>query len=514
MINTLLAVAGSSDVIYPLSAVLWPAVSSLKVEESESERCSMHSLISFEGKGVASERIELFEELLGQLSSDIYPKCDWKHCIVSVSENGSASSESYYLRVSKSECFLSCDFEVGCVRGAYTLSQIPDDDKSIPAGLVEISDSPSLSHRGLLLDTARRFLSVDKILNHLELLARSKMNVLHWHVSDDHSFSLALESTEKAFHYPGEAYSMSEMALIVNFAEIRGIRILLEIDIPGHTRALVRGYPYLRGDAKDGIDPTKETTFDFLNNLFEEISRLGLKSIHLGGDETGAAWETVEIEKWAENRFGQNFKKGHIINYWLNRVVRLAESHGLRLSMWNDFLREGGDLIDKDIVEKVIWQVWLGNYSDAVKLGESAQVIYSSEGAYYLDHLDLRWDTMFSSEIGFGVLGGETCQWGEWSDEFDTISRVWPRAAAVGGRLWNLKEFLDERNTLKGDPTKAAVPLASWVCHVRKRGLQVGNVGNIESHRPVVVGEDGTDLRQWVCPKKKIIPEKYKREIL
>ena len=112
-----------------------------------------------------------------------------------------------------------------------------------------IHDKPRLRHRGLLLDTSRHFIPVDDIYLTLDAMSYNKLNVFHWHIVDDTSFpyesSVFPELSSKGAFHPSMTYSPRSIQKIIDYARLRGIRVIPEFDSPAHTKSWGQGHPYL-----------------------------------------------------------------------------------------------------------------------------------------------------------------------------------------------------------------------------------------------------------------------------
>ena len=110
-------------------------------------------------------------------------------------------------------------------------------------------DEPSFEYRGLLIDTSRHYLPLNLILANLDAMSMNKMNVLHWHLTDSQSFPFKTNSipevADKGAFHPKMVYTTSDIENIVNEAYLRGIRVIPEIDMPGHTQAIAKSHPEL-----------------------------------------------------------------------------------------------------------------------------------------------------------------------------------------------------------------------------------------------------------------------------
>lgn len=362
--------------------------------------------------------------------------------------------ESYTLSVTPAGVKLHAATVVGAMRGLTTLEQLyqPSGDGFIlPA--VEIQDSSRFRWRGLMIDSGRHFEPVDVIKRNLDAMATVKLNVLHWHLTEDQGFRVESKL------YPGLAgsgsdglfYTQEQVREIVEYARARGIRVVPEFDMPGHTRSWLVGYPELSSDpgpytirrefgVEDvAMDPTKESTYKFIDAFLGEMATLFPDPyLHLGGDETpGTQWKKNEhvVAFMREH----NFKTTEELQtYFSQRVLELAKKHGKHMVGWDEILNPA-------LPTDAIIHSWRGSKSlyDAAQRGY--QGILSQP--YYLDHMNtaeehyladpLPSDTTLSAEQSKLILGGEVCMWGEHVNELSIDSRIWPRTAAIAERFWS-----------------------------------------------------------------------------
>lgn len=457
-------------------------------------------------------------KLSALLTESLTPKsahnCIITSCSVEI-DNAIAAQEGYAIAVTpiaasqSLSCSLKCSAIKGCIHGIYTIGQLLNHiDSVIPSSGLHISDYPDFPHRGVLLDTSRRFLPLHILKTHLDLLAHARMNVLHWHVTDDHSFPIQLSCCSNATVYSHkEVYTAADVRELISYGNQRGVEVLIEIDMPGHLTSLTNGYPHLIGRASSGLDPTSEASYEFIDSLFSElVSDFGINRLHVGGDETGGSWKTPAIKEWMAADPARPQNDEELIAYWISRLSGIAAKKNISLVLWDDFLRETSKV--GDWVDGKTWQVWLGNYDDAKRLAEEHKVIYSHQGAYYLDHLDLTWDTMFEQELRptGKLLGAETCMWGEASDAINSVSRVWPRSAAVAARLWANSKFSDNG---RGNSSAAGVALARWICRMRALGYGVDCLAMLGKSisDPETPWIWGSDKLVWSCPQSDIVTE-------
>jgi hexosaminidase len=278
-----------------------------------------------------------------------------------------------------------------------------------------------------------------------------------------------------------------------------------EIDIPGHTLSWFKSHPELQGMAKEAIDPTNEKSYEFIERLLKSVSHLfETRVIHLGGDEFLSAWDTPGIQSWME---ANNIPtKADLIIYWLNRVNRIAKKLELKVWMWEDYL----SVVPKDMLDQhkedwsqIRWQMWQKNLHDSEFFGRDygRPVIFSTD--FYLDHLQLDWSALYSvpmrSVNGGGVMGAEACMWGEWVDDSNFISRVWPRAAAVAEALWTAPS--------EAVASHATMRLAKWRC--REKEIfghdRIEPVGQVSVDNPSKQWIWHTDKSQWYCDETDLV---------
>ena len=261
-----------------------------------------------------------------------------RSCLVRVASDvpelpGPDGDESYSLRVSESgDCSVSAPTLWGALHALTTLAQAasgPAGDERVLRGLpLQIDDAPRFGYRGLLLDSARHFLPLPALLRTLDAMAATKLNVLHWHLTDAESFPLTLPGFEDlagAAWHPRAVYRPGDVAMVVEHARARGIRVVPEIDIPGH--GAWRARPELLACA-DTLDPTQDAVYAFLADFLQAVTALFPDPyIFLGGDEVDvqACWgANATIAAWAAAR---NMTAAQLQPYFWRRVVRARVMH-------------------------------------------------------------------------------------------------------------------------------------------------------------------------------------------
>jgi hexosaminidase len=363
--------------------------------------------------------------------------------------------ESYQLKVTSAAAYLSAPTVTGALRGMETFSQLivaDADSFSVPA--VDIQDRPRFPWRGLLLDAARHWMPIPVIERNLDAMAAVKLNVFHWHLSDDQGFRVESKVFPKLHQLgsDGHFYTQADVRRIVDYARDRGIRVVPEFDVPGHTTSWVVGYPELasaRGpfqiERKWGIfeptlDPTRDEIYTFLDGFIAEMATLFPDEyFHIGGDE-------VLDAEWLHNPAIQAFctknglkNSGELHAYFNQRLQAILRKHGKKMIGWDEVLSPG-------LATDTVIQSWRGQQSlaDVARKGYRGILSYG----YYLDHMDssafhYRIDPLsgeagqLNSEQAAHILGGEACMWSEYVTEETVDSRLWPRAAVVAERLWS-----------------------------------------------------------------------------
>ena len=369
--------------------------------------------------------------------------------------------ESYTLDVSSVGALLRTPTRAGALHGLETFGQLVTpgtDGFEVPA--VHIEDTPRFPWRGLMLDVARHWMPLEVVKRNLDAAAAVKLNVFHWHLSDDQGFRVESKRFPKLQQEGSDGlfYTQDEIRGVVEYARDRGIRVVPEFDMPGHTTAWLVGYPELGtnpgpyeigrtwGVYENALDPSREETYAFLDAFFEEM--VGLfpdPYFHIGGDEVeDKQWnESARVQAWAKKN---NLKDAHAIQAFFNqRVQKLLEKRGKVLIGWDEVLHP-------DLPQGIVVQSWRGQKSLAEAAAKGYRGLLS--WGYYLDHLSpaayhYGVDPMsgdadkLAPEEKARILGGEMCMWAEYTTAETEDSRIWPRAAAVAERFWSPASTVD-----------------------------------------------------------------------
>jgi hexosaminidase len=380
--------------------------------------------------------------------------------------------ESYALEITASRATLTAPNVLGVLHGLQTFLQLIE---PTPAGfavpVITIHDQPRFAWRGLLIDVSRHFIPIEVLKRNLDGMAAVKMNVLHWHLSDDEGFRVESKRFPKLQELGsgGQYYTQAEIRDFVAYARDRGIRVVPEFDMPGHSRSWMAGYPELAsvpgtyraaripggsdqssGSRADAVmDPTRDGTYKFLDKFIGEMAGLFPDAyFHIGGDE-------VTNKPWDSNPKIQEFIRAHGMKnnrdlqaYFNQRLQKIVHKHGKIMMGWDEVWHP-------DLPKTVVVESWRGQDSlaEAAKQGHRGLLSYG----YYLD---LMWpaarhyavDPMsggaaaLTAEEQKRILGGEACMWSEFVTPETIDSRIWPRLAAIAERFWSPPEIRDNQS--------------------------------------------------------------------
>jgi hexosaminidase len=369
--------------------------------------------------------------------------------------------ESYHLEIGSSGAKLDAPTTLGVMRGLQTFLQLV---RTTPAGFaapaVIIDDKPRFPWRGLMIDCGRHFMPLGVIKRNLDGMAAVKLNVFHWHLSENQGFRIESKKLPKlhAMGSDGLFYTQDEVREVIAYARELGIRVVPEFDMPGHSTAWFVGYPDLASapgpyeiERKWGVfdpamDPTQEHTYHFLDEFIGEMAKLFPDHFfHIGGDE-------VNGKQWDANPKIQEFMRAHGMKtnqdlqaYFNKRVQEIVSKHGKTMIGWDEILRP-------ELPKSIVIQSWRGQESLAQAAKQGYRGLLSH--GYYID---LMWpasqhyvvDPMsdatanLSPEESGRILGGEATMWAEYVSPENIDSRIWPRTAAIAERFWSPQQVRD-----------------------------------------------------------------------
>jgi len=378
------------------------------------------------------------------------------------------TDERYSLVVTAQGIQLNANTVYGAVWGLQTLRQLVQvEGETLTLPQVNVEDTPRFAWRGMLLDSSRHWMPVATVKRLLDAMESVKLNVLHMHLVDDQSFRL------ESKRYPllhqkgsdGPYYSHEDIRDLVAYAADRGIRVVPEIGLPGHSQSWQVAYPMLAstddietrlGHFKEGfsvaIDPSRQEVYDFIENLIDEVITLFPDPyLHTGGDEINpTAWENnPAIQAFARE---QGLQNSHDLQaYFTQRYVDIVRSKGRIAIGWEEVLHP-------DIAEDTVINLWNKGDYDQVLTRHPILVSFN----YYLDMQQPAWWMYQRDPTDFriqstpakdliaaqqppvpAILGAEISNWAETIDEHTLDIRTWPRTAAVAERLWSPKVRVD-----------------------------------------------------------------------
>jgi len=369
--------------------------------------------------------------------------------------------ESYRLEVTNSGAKLSAPTTLGAMRGLQTFLQLVEttgEGFAVPA--ISIVDSPRFPWRGLMIDVSRHFIPLDVLERNLDGMAAMKLNVFHWHLSDDQGFRVESKKFPKLHEMGSDGlyYTQDEVRELIAYARARGIRVVPEFDMPGHSTAWFVAYPELAsgpgpyeiarkwGVFDSAMDPTREETYKFLDAFIGEMAGLFPDQFfHIGGDE-------VNGKQWDANPKIQEFRHAHGMKdnndlqaYFNKRVQRIVSKHGKTMLGWDEILRP-------DLPNSIVIQSWRGpdslaqaakqGYRGLLSSGYYVDLMWSAERHYLTEPISGAAANLTTEEQK-RILGGESCMWAEYVSPENIDSRIWPRTAAIAERLWSAQDVRD-----------------------------------------------------------------------
>ena len=404
--------------------------------------------------------------------------------------------ESYSLKTDSSQAVITAATEWGVLRGLATLAQLTTPSKSLPGVL--IADTPRFAWRGLMIDSARHFISVGTVLRTLDAMALVKLNVLHLHLTDDQGFRFDSRAFPELARSGDDFYSEDDLGEIVSHAAELGIRVVPEIDMPGHTNSWLVAHPEW-GTANEArtvsvrfgphsacLDPTRDEVYEALGRLFDDVTRVFPdRFLHIGGDEVNPKWwqESADVQRFMRERGIADIDS--LQNLFNQRLADLLIDRGRMLVGWDE-------IAHSDLPRTSVVQSWRGGASRDRAVAQGFDCVFSA--GYYLDffypadlhygydpespseellRLDgrvradprlahvrdgLGWASEFAGrsavKVSSGdtpngsppgrVLGGEACMWAEIVNDEVFEGRVWGRLPVIAERLWSPRSLRDE----------------------------------------------------------------------
>ncbi|BES99377.1 beta-hexosaminidase [Nesidiocoris tenuis] len=429
------------------------------------------------------------------------------------------TSETYKISITTNEnlieAFVEGETVYGVRHGLETLLQltarISTNDNCSVSMLTKaaIEDAPLFKHRGILIDTARNFIPLPDLKRTIDGMASVKLNVLHWHAVDAHSFPLELKKlpqmAETGAYSSSETYSVADQEELIEYAKLRGVRIILEINTPAHAgngwtwgpeadmgELVLCAYkePWIEYCVQPPcgqLNPINPNTYKVLGDIFEEVNgRFPVNMFHMGGYK-------VKFECWNSSDSIRDYVSAKDPDLSTNTFTELwGEFHKKALTAWDTAVGHSdtniilwtSDLTQPDGIpewldpKRFIIQYWALAESDVpdrlLKMGY--RLIFSTKDNWSLDHGfwgDTKyhtWKIVYNYKIPNleQVLGGEVSMWSEFVDQYSLDAKIWPRAAAVAERLWSDPKTIEYG--ISGDENQVEYRLA----RARDRLLRLG----------------------------------------
>ena len=329
---------------------------------------------------------------------------------LSVNDTLAVGEEGYHLSVSNKMIHINGKMPSGVFNGIQTLLQMmpvqvystqryKDVEWEIPG--VEIVDEPSYSWRGIMLDVSRYFFDKDYVFQLIDKMSMYKMNILHLHLIDDSGWRLEIKKYPKltevgawrgeGHERTGGYYTQEDIKEIVNYASLRNVEVVPEIEIPAHTLSAIAAYPYLscteepqqvqvqHSISRELYCVGKESTFKFLEDVFNEAASLfPSKYVHIGGDEARYdRWESCSHCQARKKELGLSTEK-ELQVYFTKRVQQMLKKHGKTIVGWDEIIEGGLD-------EKVVGMVWHNPEKGIKGTREGHDMVMALTGHCYFD---------------------------------------------------------------------------------------------------------------------------------
>lgn len=314
--------------------------------------------ITIEGNGEYAKQLaaDLSNELNGLYSSQ---NSNPGKITFILDNNGGSVKDAYQLQITPSDIRIEASSESGLFYGKEALIQlVRAGEGTVP--VCRIEDHPRYEWRGFMLDESRHFFGKEKVKQYLDIMASLRMNVFHWHLTDEPGWRIEIKKYPKLttigaignWHdpkAPAEFYTQEDIKELVAYAAERHIMIVPEFDMPGHATAVCRAYPEVSGGGEGRWEhftfhPCKEVTYQFISDVLDEIiSLFPSPYIHIGGDEVhygNQSWFTdPEIQQFIKEKDLTN--ELGLEHYFVRRVTDIVASKGKTMIGWDEIVDAG-----------------------------------------------------------------------------------------------------------------------------------------------------------------------------
>ena len=415
--------------------------------------------------------------------------------------------ESYEISINSKQVRIQAETDLGVIYAFETLLQLLDNDgNTYFFQNVLIQDKPAFTWRGLMIDASRHFQPVAVIKRNLDAMLVAKMNTFHWHLSDDHGFRVQIKKYPQltaSSASDGQFYTQEQIKEIVQYADDRGIRVIPEIDVPGHATAILVAFPQIGSKKMDyhlqrnagifdpTLDPTNPQTYVVLDQIFKELSRLfPFPYFHIGGDENkGLHWdENSKIQAFKQKH---GFKTNHELQTYFNiKLSKILKKYQKNLMGWQEIMTPG---MPKD----AIIHAWAGKEGES--LAQAAKNGFKAvlSNGFYIDLMlpaSEHYKTSLNPEAyqltddeKQRILGGETTMWSELVTPLTIDSRIWPRSLAIGERLWSNPEKTDIDNMYKRMFAQSYHLEELGIMHLRNQDVILRNITDNQDITPLKI---------------------------
>jgi len=369
--------------------------------------------------------------------------------------------ESYELTVTPQGAKLNAANPLGILRGLQTFLQLVElTPNGYSVASITIRDQPRFPWRGLMIDVSRHWLPIEVIKRSLDGMEAVKLNTFHWHLSDNQGFRIESKKYPKLQELgsDGKFFTQDQVKEVIDYARDRGIRVIPEFDLPGHSTSFFVGYPELGsapgpysiereyGIFDPAMDPTKESTYKFLDGFIGEMAGLFPDAyFHIGGDEVnGKGWDgNAPIQQFLHSHGMKN--NADLQAYFNKRLQEIVSKHHKIMVGWDEIL-------SPDLPKSIVIQSWRGQDSlaDAARKGFHGLLsfgyyldLYQSAAFHYSTEPLSGKAATLNDEDKKMILGGEACMWSEMVTPENVDSRIWPRMAAIAERFWSPQNTRD-----------------------------------------------------------------------
>lgn len=403
----------------------------------------------------------------------------------------STGREGYRLSVSANAITVKASTRQGLFYGVQSLLQLIPLNGDLKIPCVEIEDEPRFPWRGFMFDVSRHFFTIDELKVLINQMAMYKFNIFHLHLTDDQGWRIEIKSLPKLTEVgawrvkrtgvwkdrePARAdeetnyggfYTQEQIKELIKYAAERNIRIMPEIDIPGHSLSAIASYPYLSctrqqyhipvnhsfyGKESNALCAGRDSTFEFLEKIFSEVASLfPFEYIHIGGDECYRGfWDKcTDCQKRMQENNLKDVKE--LQSYFIKRVGKMLEAKGKKIVGW-------GEILDGGLAPNATVMSWIDMNAGIEAAKQNHNTIMTPRFPTYMDYYqgepngeplayrENRLKTCYNFEPGPGgvneslVLGGQTCLWGEYTPTFRHAQYLfWPRSMALAEVYWSPK---------------------------------------------------------------------------